>query len=63
MPVADDDTPKRTAAHAVGEDLASLSLEELAARIVLLKAEIARIEETIGAKQASAAAADAFFRR
>ncbi|MBN9021318.1 MAG: DUF1192 domain-containing protein [Rhizobiales bacterium] len=63
MQPADDDRPRRGPAHVLGEDLAALSLDELAARIAVLRAEIARIEEAIGAKQASAAAADAFFRR
>ncbi len=63
MPIAEDDAPRPKTAHAVGEDLGSLSLEELTGRIALLEAEIARIEEAIAAKQASAAAADAFFRR
>jgi uncharacterized small protein (DUF1192 family) len=63
MPIAEDDQPKRSRAHQVGEDLATLSLDELAARITLLRDEIDRIETAIRAKQASAAAADAVFKR
>ena len=63
MPIADDDVPRRLALHAIGEDLASLSLEELTERIGLLRGEIARLEEAIRAKWASADAADAVFRR
>lgn len=63
MPIAEDDQPKRSRAPQVGEDLATLSLDELAARITLLRDEIDRIEAAIRAKQASAAAADAFFKR
>lgn len=63
MAIADDDQPRRKRGHDLGEDLSTLSLEELANRISLLRAEIARIEDAIRAKQASASAADAFFKR
>ncbi|HVZ13845.1 MAG TPA: DUF1192 domain-containing protein [Bauldia sp.] len=64
MPLTDeDDRPKKKIAHEVGEDLSRLSLDELAARVELLKAEIARLEEAAAAKRQSAAAASAFFRR
>ena len=63
MAIADDDQPRRKRGHDLGEDLSTLSLEELANRISLLRVEIARIEAAIGAKQASASAADAFFKR
>jgi len=63
MAITDDDQPRRKRGHDLGEDLSTLSLEELANRISLLRVEIARIEAAIGAKQASASAADAFFKR
>ena len=63
MAIADDDQPRRKRGHDLGEDLSTLSLEELANRISLLRAEIARIEDAIRAKQAGASAADAFFKR
>jgi len=64
MPVSDEDErPKKKIAHEVGEDLSRLSLDELAARAELLKAEIARIEAAATAKRASADAASAFFKR
>lgn len=63
MPIADDDATRRAALHAIGEDLATLSIEELTERIVLLKNEIDRLEEAIRAKRAVADAADAVFRR
>ena len=62
MPVFDEEAPKKKLAHEVGEDLSKLSLDELAARIDLLKGEIARLESAIAAKKASADAAAAFFR-
>ncbi len=62
MPIADEDQPTRTHAHRLGEDLSALSLDELAERISLLRQEIDRVEAAIGAKRASAAAADAVFK-
>lgn len=49
--------------HSVGEPLDALSVDELAERIALLKAEIARLEAVLDSKSASRAAADAFFRK
>ena len=48
--------------HEVGEVLDTLSVEELEARIALLRGEITRLESAIVAKQASRNAADAFFK-
>jgi uncharacterized small protein (DUF1192 family) len=45
------------------EDLELYGVEELAARIAGLEAEIARARTQIARKQASRAAADAFFKR
>ncbi len=44
------------------EDLSTISADELEERIERLKAEIERTGEEIKAKQASRAAADAFFK-
>lgn len=63
MPLFDEEAPRKKVAHAIGEDLSALSLDELDERIALLKAEIARIEEAAKAKQASARIADSFFKR
>jgi uncharacterized small protein (DUF1192 family) len=63
MPILDEELPKKRKAHEIGEDLATLSLDELDARIDMLRNEIGRIEEAIKAKRASASAADAFFKR
>ena len=62
MAIFDEEPPKKKRAHEIGEDLAKLSLDELAARIELLKAEIARIEETAAAKKKSAEVAKGFFK-
>ncbi|MCB1501603.1 MAG: DUF1192 domain-containing protein [Bauldia sp.] len=63
MPIADEDAPRAPQAHAIGADLSTLSLDELTARIAMLRDEIARVEAAIAAKRESAAAADKFFRR
>ncbi len=63
MPALDeDDRPKKKIAHEIGQDLALLSVEELAERIALLKAEIARLDEVMAKKRASRSVADQFFK-
>ena len=62
--VPDDERPRAKAgAQAIGEDLAALSIEELALRVEALKAEIERIEGVRRAKTAQREAAASFFRR
>jgi len=64
MPVMDeDDRPKKKVAHEIGQDLALLSVEEIAERIKLLQDEIDRLEEALAKKRASRSAADQFFKR
>jgi len=64
MPAPDeDDRPKKKIAHEIGQDLALLSVEELAERIQLLKDEIARLEANMAAKRVSKSAADQFFKK
>ncbi len=52
----------RPAAHAVGEDLSTLSVAELDERIEILEREIERLKEARGRKEDSKNAASAFFR-
>ncbi|HEY4142362.1 MAG TPA: DUF1192 domain-containing protein [Pseudolabrys sp.] len=59
----DDDRPKKKVAHEIGQDLTLLSVEELGARIELMRGEIARLEADIAKKQASRSAADQFFKK
>jgi uncharacterized small protein (DUF1192 family) len=59
----DEERPKKKIAHEIGQDLALLSLEELAERIQLLKEEIARLEGAMASKKASRTVADHFFKR
>lgn len=63
MSFFEDDRPKKPSQHEVGQDLSALSVEELKARIELLRTEIARIEAACAAKGASRTAADNFFKR
>ena len=64
MAVFDEELPKKKkAGHELGEDLAALSVDELGERIALLRTEIARLEEAIAAKRASANVAESFFKR
>ena len=63
MPIDDEDRPARKIAHEIGQDLALLSVEELAARVALLNEEIARLEADMTKKRATRAAADQFFKR
>lgn len=59
----EDLVPKKKPVHEIGQDLTLLSLNELAERITALKDEIARLEQAIASKRASADAANAFFKR
>jgi len=58
---ADDDRPKKPLAHEIGMDLSALSVDELQERIVLLKAEIARLEADIEKKGSTRTAAESLF--
>jgi len=67
MPVALDpfaDEPMRPKArtHELGQDLSTLSIEELDERVAALEAEIARLKEARAGKEASRDAASAFFK-
>ncbi len=59
----DDDKPKKKVVHELGQDLSLLSVEELAARVQLLRDEINRLEADMTQKRAKRAAADQFFKR
>lgn len=61
MPM-EDEAPPPPRDPAVAVDVARLSEDEIAARIVALKAEIVRLEAALDAKRASRAAASAAFK-
>ncbi|GEO87406.1 MULTISPECIES: DUF1192 domain-containing protein [Alphaproteobacteria] len=60
--IFDEDKPKKPAGHEVGCDLSALSSDELQARIMLLQAEIERIEAERIRKETGKLAADNFFK-
>jgi uncharacterized small protein (DUF1192 family) len=55
--------PKKAKSHDLGQDLSKHSVSELKALIETLKAEIARVEQALAAKQSSKSAAEAAFKR
>jgi uncharacterized small protein (DUF1192 family) len=63
MAIFEEEVPKKKLAHEIGEDLSKLSLDELAARVELMKAEVARLEAAAAQKRASADVAASFFKR
>ena len=58
----DEDRKKPATELVIGEDLASISVDELEERITLLEAEISRIQAEIVSKQATKASAENFFK-
>jgi uncharacterized small protein (DUF1192 family) len=62
MAADDEDRPRKKITHEIGQDLALLSVGELAERVGLLKAEIERLEAAAASKQASRSVADKFFK-
>jgi uncharacterized small protein (DUF1192 family) len=59
----DDLKPKAPKGITLGENLESLSVAELQARIAALNAEIVRVEAELAAKKAHEAAAASIFKR
>ena len=62
MPIDDDDRPRPTVSHQIGQDLSLLSARELEARMALLAGEIERLKAALEARQATRNAADALFK-
>lgn len=62
MAADEEERPRKKITHEIGQDLALLSVGELAERVALLRAEIERLEAASAAKQASRSAADKFFK-
>ena len=61
-PFADEQPLRRSFGHEVGQDLSTLSIEELEERIGLLEQELVRLREVRDRKEDSRAAASAFFK-
>jgi uncharacterized small protein (DUF1192 family) len=63
MPLIDeDDRPRPKVTHEIGQDLTLLSVQELEARVAMLRGEIERLEADIARKRSTRAAADQFFK-
>ncbi|MGA2290487.1 DUF1192 domain-containing protein [Bradyrhizobium sp.] len=62
MAIEDDDRPRRKVTHEIGQDLALLSVEELAERIALMTSEIERLQAAMSKKRASRDAANSIFK-
>ena len=58
----DDDRPKKPTGIVIGEDLSTISIEELEERITLLESEISRLRAEIVSKQSTKASAESFFK-
>lgn len=59
----DEDAPKKKLAHEIGCDLSMISVDELEARVAMLRKEIERLEVEIKAKSASKSAAESLFKK
>ncbi len=59
---AGDDTLRLQLVHEMGQDLSTLSVDELDERIAWLEREIERLREAKARKEESRAAASAFFK-
>ena len=57
-----DDEVKKPRGHEVGMPIDTMSVEELQERIGMLKAEIARLEQAIAARQKVPSEADSLFK-
>ena len=63
MALFDDEAAEPKRVHEIGQDLSTLSVDELRLRIGQLQAEVARIEAELDAKGSTRQAAEALFRR
>lgn len=61
-PFFEETRKKKKMAHDIGEDLSAISIDELDERILLLKAEIQRLEAEKTKKSAVKTAADTLFK-
>ncbi len=63
MALLDDEPIKKPAGHVVGQDVATLSVDDLTHRIDLLRQEIARLEGELAKRGSVKSAAESLFRR
>ena len=58
----EEDRPKQKRVHEIGQDLATLSVDEIDERVAILKSEIDRLEAARRNKADTRSAADALFK-
>lgn len=63
MSMFEEDRPVKKASHEIGADLSALSVDELRARISLLREEVGRIEAEVASKSSSRNTAESLFRK
>lgn len=63
MAADDEDRIRPKVSHEIGQDLSLLSVNELEARVALLREEIVRLEAAATSKRASRDAASQFFKK
>ena len=63
MALLDDEPQKRPTSHVVGQDVSTLSVDDLTGRIALLKQEIVRLESELAKRGSVKSAAESLFRR
>jgi uncharacterized small protein (DUF1192 family) len=59
----DEDAAAGPPQYRIGQDLSTLSVDDLSNTIALLREEIARLEQELRSKDSTKAAAEAIFRR
>ncbi len=59
----EENLARKKIVHEIGQDLALLSVRELEERIVILREEIARLEDAIARKRSSLDVAQSVFKR
>lgn len=62
VPSAEETPRKHASTHQIGQDLATLSIDEIDDRIAVLAGEIERLREAKTRKESSKSAADMFFK-
>jgi uncharacterized small protein (DUF1192 family) len=63
MSLFDEDKPAKKPGHEIGSDISLLSVDELKSRIMILQAEIVRLEAEVGAKSSSRNVAENLFKK
>ncbi|WP_173934254.1 DUF1192 domain-containing protein [Chelativorans sp. Marseille-P2723] len=59
----EDDVPPARRQYEIGQDISSISVDELTWTIRLLREEISRLEQELQSRDSTKAAAEALFRR